>query len=222
MDHSTQVLEAAVWAAVEGIATADQQSMLDADPRAWLRTLEVLLDETEDNLDAVRQLTGPERDQAVADLESELSRLEAAYDLLTSAADPTSVTVVADPPGEVRLQASWLRSRTKKKTDSGQIVVWAAGPATAPASEQQLNERLTAIGGPKLGWAPHRPVPLPNGTRAAALSIPVEEALGWLVAVGGGLGSDGIGTSVAWLGRVAVDAVRLVSRGNVVPTLKGD
>ena len=57
-------------------------------PAAWRLTLERLLDETEDNLDAVRQLQGPERDQVVADFEEELARLEAAYDLLTHAAGP--------------------------------------------------------------------------------------------------------------------------------------
>jgi hypothetical protein len=62
-------------------------------------------------------------------------------------------------------------------------------------------------------------VPLPTGAKAAALSIPVAQALGWLVAVGGGLGADGVGSSVTWLGRVAVEAVRLVARGAVAPTL---
>ena len=36
------------------------------------------------------------------------------------------------------------------------------------------------------------------------------EALGWLVAVGAGQGRSSVGTSVAWMGRVAVGAVRLV------------
>ncbi|MCB1026553.1 MAG: DEAD/DEAH box helicase, partial [Microthrixaceae bacterium] len=54
------------------------------------------------------------------------------------------------------------------------------------------------------------------------MAIPVEESLGWLVAVGGGLGRDGVGSSVAWLGRVAVAAVRQVATGAIVPTLQGD
>src|SRR5204863_9852056 len=53
----------------------------------------------------------------------------------------------------------------------------------------------------------------------SALAIPITDALGWLVAVGGGAGGDGVGSSVRWLGRVAVEAVRLVARGAVVPTL---
>ena len=211
MHEATRELEVAVWAAAEGIATEDQLKLLDADPRAWRLTLERLLDDVEDNLDSVRELTGPERDQVVADFEAELTRLEDAYELLTRAPDPSAAIVIADPPGEVRLQASW---------SAGQVVVWAAGPSAIPADNDGLADRLEAIGGPALGWSLHPHVRLPTGERAAALAIPVGESLGWLVAVGGGLGSDGIGTSVAWLGRLAVIAVRQVARGAIVPVLK--
>nr|MBA3282697.1 DEAD/DEAH box helicase [Acidimicrobiia bacterium] len=118
----------------------------------------------------------------------------------------------ADPAGEVRLQASW---------HGGDVVVWAAGPGTAPATGDELSDRLEAIGGPAVGWSQHAAIPLPSGARAAALAIPVQESLGWLVAVGGGLGREGVGASVAWLGRVAVAAVRLVAGGAIVPTLPG-
>jgi SNF2-related domain/SNF2 Helicase protein/Helicase conserved C-terminal domain len=212
MDEATRALEAAVWAAADGIATSEQLSLLERDVRAWRRLLERLLDETEDNLDSVRGLEGPERAQVVTDLESELARLEAAYERLTSAADPAAaVMVAADPVGEVRLQGSW---------SAGDVVVWAAGPDAEPASHDELSDRLEDIGGPALGWDQHRGVPMPTGGRAAALSIPVADALGWLVAVGGGLGGDGVGSSVTWLGRVAVEAVRLVARGAVVPSLR--
>jgi hypothetical protein len=212
MDEGTRTLEAAAWAAVDGIATTEQLSLLEADAPAWRRALERLLDDTEDNLDAVLESDGPGRDQAVADLEAELDRLEAAYDRLTGASDPSAAVLVApDPAGEVRLQASW---------SAGEIVVWAAGPDTSPATHDELSDRLEGIGGPAVGWNQHRGVPLPTGGRAAALSIPVADALGWLVAVGGGLGGDGVGSSVTWLGRVAVGAVRLVARGAVVPSVR--
>ena len=202
-----------MWAAAEGTASVDELTALRADTQRWRVTLERLADETEERLDVVRQLTGPERDHVVADFEGELARLEAAYDQLVAAPDPTAPTAMAgDPPGEVRLQASW---------SAGHVVVWAAGPGAAPATNDELADRLEAIGGPALGWSQHRPVALPSGERAASLSIPVEEALGWLVAVGGGLGRTGVGTSVAWLGRVALAAVGLVARGAVVPTLRG-
>jgi hypothetical protein len=211
MDEATRALEAAAWAAVDGIATSEQLRLLESDAPAWRRVLERLLDQTEDNLESVRRLEGPGREQVVADLEAELDRLEVAYDRLTSAADPTAAIVVAaDPGGEVRLQASW---------SAGEVVVWAAGPDTAPANHDELSDLLEAIGGPALGWNQHPGVVLPIGSRAAALSIPVADALGWLVAVGGGLGGGGVGSSVTWLGRVAVAAVRLVARGALVPAL---
>jgi superfamily II DNA or RNA helicase len=208
-----RALEAAAWAAAAGTATAQQLAALEADPRRWRHALEDLLEDTEDRLDAVRRLTGPERLQVVADFEAELARLEAAYDLLTKVGDSSSAVAAiaaADPAGEVRLQASW---------GGGSVVVWAAGPGTTPATAEELSDRLEAIGGPAVGWTPFPAVPLPSGERAAALAIPVGEALGWLVAVGGGLGREGVGASVAWLGRAAIAAVRLVARGAVVPTL---
>ncbi|HEX6165691.1 MAG TPA: SNF2-related protein, partial [Acidimicrobiales bacterium] len=212
MDEATRTLEAAAWAAVDGIATNEQLSLLEANPFAWRRALERLLDEAEDHLDAVLEGEGPGREQAVADLEAELDRLEVAYDRLTGASEPAAAVLVApDPAGEVRLQASW---------SAGEIVVWAAGPEAPPATHDELSDRLERIGGPAVGWNQHRGVPLPTGVRAAALSIPVADALGWLVAVGGGLGGDGVGSSVTWLGRVAVAAVRLVARGAVVPSVR--
>jgi len=61
---------------------------------------------------------------------------------------------------------------------------------------------------------------LPSGVRADALAIPVKEALGWLIAVAGGLGRTGVGQSVVWLSRVALEGVRLVAQGAVVPALR--
>ena len=66
----------------------------------------------------------------------------------------------------------------------------------------------------------HGGVLLPSGARADALHISMRDALGWLVAVGGGQVREGVGASVVWLGRVALEAVRLVVRGSVVPTIK--
>ena len=208
-------LETAAWAAADGTASSEQLALLEADPRAWRWALEDLLELTEDGLESVRRLDGPERAQVVADFEAELARLEAAYDLLTKAGDSSSAVAAiaaADPAGEVRLQASW---------HGGNVVVWAAGPGTAPATGDELSDRLESIGGPAVGWSQHPAIVLPSGARAAALAIPVEESLGWLVSVGAGLGREGVGASVAWLGRVAVAAVRLVARGAIVPTLPG-
>jgi superfamily II DNA or RNA helicase len=212
MNEATRAMEAAAWAAVDGIATTEQLALLEADAPAWRRALERMLDDTEDSLDAAKAITTAERDQAVSDLEAELERVELAYDRLTGAAAVSDAIVVApDPVGEVRLQASW---------SANEVVVWAGGPDAVPADHDGLSDRLESIGGPAVGWNQHRGVPLPTGDRAAALSIPVADALGWLVAVGGGLGGDGVGSSVGWLGRVAVHAVRMVARGAIVPALR--
>jgi superfamily II DNA or RNA helicase len=212
MQDATRALEDAAWAAAEGTATAEQLALLEADPSGWRRTLERLLDDTEDQLEEVRHLTGPERDQVVADFERELAKLEAAYDLLTHVADPVAAIAAADPAGEVRLQASW---------EAGRVVVWAAGPDAPPADNGRLADMLEAIGGPREGWTLHPDVLLPDGLRAAAVSIAIEDSLGWLLWVVGGERRAGLGASVAWLGRVAVEALRLVASGKIVPALKG-
>ena len=233
--------EAAVWADADHDATPAQAIGLATDAATWRRVLERLLDRTEDDLDAAVALRGPVRDQAVADIVGWLARLEDAYDRLLgiergadefppvlpgvvvehpvpeAVTEPEPDTIELDPtlqaqPAEVRLQASW---------SDGHIVAWAGGPGVPAADNEALSDRLEAIGGPPAGWLPHRGVSLPDGSTAGALSIGIAPALGWLVAVAGGLGGDGVGASVIWFARVALAAVRHVSRGGVVPSLHG-
>src|SRR5215203_6303669 len=84
MDDATRSLHAAVWAAVDGMASPAQVALLEADASGHRHTLERFLDDVEDALErASRQLDGLERAQVVADYESEFARLEAAYDRLT-------------------------------------------------------------------------------------------------------------------------------------------
>ncbi|HZN12789.1 MAG TPA: DEAD/DEAH box helicase [Acidimicrobiales bacterium] len=223
MDDVAGAFEAAVWAAAEGVASESELATLEAEPREHQRVLERVLAQAEERLDAANDVRGAERSQVLADAEAELSLLEAAYSALTGGPPPDTDTETEterpeaprppEPPEEVRLQASWL---------AGQVVVWAAGRGTAGESIDELADRLEAIGGPPLGWSQYPAVKLPNGSKADALSIPVRESLGWLVAVGGGLGREGVGPSVAWLGHVAVAGVRLVAHGGLVPTLRSD
>ena len=231
MDDDFEAFETAALAVADGDATGEQLALLEGDQRRWRRALERLIDETEDHLDVVWDLKGEERDQVVADFESTLDRLEASYDRLlrvleperflrpppaapsSSASGPSAPPVPLEPE-EVRLQASWANS---------QVVVWAGGRGSPAEDNDGLADRLEAIGGPALGWSVHAAVNLPGGEKAAALSISVREALGWLAAVGGGqVGGEGagIGPSVTWLGRVALLAVRVVARGGAVPTLR--
>jgi len=217
MTATNRALEEAVWAAADGLATPADLALLETDRWGWRRTLERLLDDVEERLDAIGDPADHETRRAIADLEGELDLLESAYDrllhvtALPNASPLAAAMVVADPVGEVRLQATW---------EADHVVVWAAGPTAPPANNDQLADLLESIDGPALGWSVHPDIALPGGGRAAALSIPVAEALGWLAEVGGGRGADGVGSSVTWLGRVAVEAVRLVAKGAVVPALK--
>ena len=215
MREMTRELESATWAVAEGRATAEQLALFQSEPDSSRGMLQRLIDDTEDNLASVRGLPGDEREQVVADFEEELAKLVAILNSLTPAAGVVAEAqeIVGEVIGEVRLQASW---------DDGNVVVWAAGPGTPAASNDELADRLQAIGGPMLGWMMHPSVLLPSGVRADASAIPVKEALGWLIAVAGGLGRTGVGQSVVWLGRVALEGVRLVAQGAVVPALRFD
>ncbi len=70
------------------------------------------------------------------------------------------------------------------------------------------------------GAGPRRRPPARRRPRRGAVASRWPTSLGWLVAVGGGLGARRASAPAsAWLGRVAVAAVRLVARGALVPTL---
>ena len=208
----TDVLASMAEAAAAGEATPDELAVLRAHLGPWRSVLEVLLDETEDHLDSLRSLRGEERDQVVADFEAERDRLAAALDLLVgTVADGFDGAPALAAPGEVRLQLSW---------SSGQIVAWAAGPFARPADSAGLRDLLRGAGAPSSGWVDHRSVQLPAAAPATALAISIDDALGWLVAIGGSAGGDKLGASAVWVGRVAAWAVRLLARGSIVPTLR--
>ena len=210
MQKGTRELELATWAVAEGRATAEERALLEADPVGWRRTLDRLILDTQDSLDSVRGLPGPERERVVADFEDDLARLRAVEGFLVGAPlGSTSADELAEVMSRVELQASW---------SDGQVVVWAGGPGTTSTTNDDLADLLEAVGGPAVGWSLHPDVELPSGARAEALAIPVRESLGWLVAVGGG--ADKVAPSVTWFGRVALLGVRLVAHGSVVPTLR--
>ncbi len=209
-------LETVIWAIADGDGTDDDLAVLHADERASLVVLDRLIVDTEEDLASVRNLRGEEREQVIADFTELLDGLRAAEARLRPPPPPSPARARHDEPsaplepGPVELQASWA---------DGQVVVWAAGRGTAAESNDELATRLEAIGGPPLGWQLHQGVPLPGGQRAEALSIPVKDALGWLVAVNSGA-PEGIGASVRWLALAALEGVRLVARGSIVPTVQ--
>jgi hypothetical protein len=207
--------EFAVEAAAAAEATADQLALLDQHRGAWRHTLERLLHRTDESLESVKSLSGPERDQIVSDFEEERDRLEAALARLDGTSPDSPEPLLVESAGQIRLQASWA---------SGRLVVWAAGPGTEPSTSEELEERLRRSFGvfqiqtPE--WSPHPPVSLPSGVRAPAIALSVQSSLAWLMALGGGHDDDELGSSVTWLGRVAVWAVRLVANGSIVPTIR--
>ncbi|MGB6057311.1 MAG: DEAD/DEAH box helicase [Microthrixaceae bacterium] len=203
--------EFAVEAAAAAEATQAQLGMLEEHQDAWRWTLERLLHRTDESLEAVRRLTTPEREQVISDFESERDRLEAALARLLGDTEAGADPLLLESAGEVKLQASWA---------AGRLILWAAGPGTAPASAEDLAAMLEKAGVVASGWSSHPPVKLPSGAAAPALALPIGDALGWLANVGGGHDDESIGSSVTWLGRVAVWAVRIVAAGQIVPTVR--
>src|SRR4029079_9724347 len=108
-------------------------------------------------------------------------------------------------------QASW---------SDGQVVVWAGGRGSPPDGKDALATRCEAIAGRSVGWQLHAGVPLPGGQKAEAVAIPMKDALGWLVAIGGGHSVARRGPSVLCVGRAALEGVRLAARGAVVPNVR--
>jgi hypothetical protein len=211
-------LEAVIWSIADGRSSDDEIAALHADERASLVVIDTLLRDTEDALDSVRNLTGDEREQVVADLTDTLQSLQdvAARLRPPPTPPPTRAADAAEPPveaapGEVELHASW---------SSGRIVVWAGGRGRTPETHDQISARLEAIGAAPVGWQPHPGVRLPGGTTAAAHAIGLEDALGWLVSIGVGHRADEVGSSLRWLGRVAYEGVRLTASGSIVPTVR--
>ncbi len=192
-------LEAAIWSIADGRGTTDDSARLDADRRASLAVLDGLIVDIDRDLASARRLTGDEREQVVGDLAETLDNLRDIASGLRPNKNGTPQAAPSEPeepdepiePGEVELHASWW---------SGQVVVWAGGRGVEPEDHDGLSARLESIDGPPLGWEVHAGVPLPGGYRAASLAIPMKDALGWLVAVGGGHGRTGVGAAVLWLG----------------------
>ena len=116
-----------------------------------------------------------------------------------------------EPQGKPQLQLSW---------HGGRLIAWAAGPGADGEELPAIRERLKAAGADPSSWTEHRPVPLPNGTHAPALSAPPAVTLGWLAGLGTTAGDDELGVSVTWLGLAAALAIRLVADGRMVPQLE--
>ena len=194
--------------------------MLRSRQRAWVAALLRLLDTVDLTIERVeRTLKGPERATVLADFESEYQRID---DVLTELVGPPTQRPAEEPPapaaatpvageGVTQLQLSWT---------PGRIVAWAAGHGAPAADDDELLARLKEAGAGAVGWEPHNPVKVPGQGKAAAVSAPIETALGWLAALGATTDDERSGPSVAWMGLVTALAVRLVAQGRAVPQIK--
>jgi superfamily II DNA or RNA helicase len=210
-------LETAIWRVVDGRGSEAEQALVREDPQVSLTLLDQLIGEAEEGLASVRGLASEERDQIVGDFVDTIKGLRATAAILRPGSPEPEPSIELDlpdeplVPDEVLLQASWSSNR---------IIVWASARGAAPESNEQLATRLEDCGGPAHGWAIHNGVPLGHGVTAEALSIAVQDVLGWLTAVGAGQATQGIGASLSWLSRVALEGVRLAARGSIVPRLE--
>ena len=219
-------LEAAILRIADGRSTDGDLALFHTDERASIYLLDRMLGDAEDDLARARTIRGPERELVVDDFTGVIESLKATYLRLRPLPpeytgelpdDTEPITYEELVPQPVRLQATWV---------DGRIVVWAGGRGSLPADNDGIATRIEASQGPPHGWSLHPGVPLPGAVTAEALSISMEDALGWLVALGAGQGlcdADGeeiVAPSLRWLGQVAVEGVRLVTNGCIVPTLK--
>ncbi len=200
---------------VDGLASDADLALLEANARLWVRALYRLLDDVAESIDSVRAaVKGHQRALIVADLEEDYRSVDAVLTTLVGPPEAPLENGAADDRsdiGQVELQLSWV---------PGRVIAWAAGPGPCCDSAPEVLRRLRDCGAGAVDWSQHRPVKLPGGARADAVSAPVDSCLGWLVALGEAAGSDGIGASVSWLGLVAAQAVRLAAQGRMVPQLK--
>jgi hypothetical protein len=212
--------DALVVTEAAGEASQQEISLLEAHREHWVETLQRLVRETEIALEKVRRLDGPERAQVVADFEGERSGYLRTLSRLTGqpqkgrsepAGGGDRPPQAEEEPVALALHLSWT---------PGRVVAWAGGPADEPATAAEVRELLAAAGAPSTGGGAHIPAPRPGGIKAPAQAAPINDVLGWLVAVGAEPGSHPVGTTVRWLGRVAALAVRLTAQGRMVPVFR--
>ena len=200
---------------VDGLATDADLAVLQANTRLWVRALYRLLDDVAESIDAVRTtVRGHQRAVIVSDLESDYRAIDAALERLVGPAHAplkNGAHAEAREIGAIELQLSWV---------PGRVIAWSAGAGRPAEGVPDVLRRLGETGAGTVEWSEHRPVRLPGGGRAAAVSAPIESCLGWLVALGEAAEEDGVGASVSWLGLVAALAVRLAAQGRIVPQLK--
>ncbi|MEZ5239330.1 MAG: SNF2-related protein [Microthrixaceae bacterium] len=206
------VFDALVDAEIDGMASDDEIAQLFAEAPRWRRVLLARLDEADDAVERAKRLDGPERDQVAMDFLAIGDEVDAALDRL-DIREGRELPEPEEPPataehGEPLLQASWSPSR---------VVVWVGGADKVISRNAELTEVLADLGAPTDVWTSHEQVALPDNRRAAALSAPMEDVIGWLL---GHAEDERLGASARWLGQLGLFGVSLVARGWMVPLLR--
>jgi hypothetical protein len=238
--------EALVATDAAGEATPADRARLESHHDAWVATLRRLARQTHEALLRARLLSGPERDQVVADLTDERQRITIALHRvggddfalefdepeLAEAASTNGATHDAEPDDGGRPASERERTREPEEAvtagppalqaswAAGRVVLWGGGPGTAPVPLDQLGQLIEDAGAKPVRWEPHGGVPLPGGARADAVTAPAGQALGWLVGVGSGQVGHDVGPSTRWLAEMARWATELVAEGRMVPRLR--
>ncbi|MEE9417414.1 MAG: hypothetical protein V3V01_19190, partial [Acidimicrobiales bacterium] len=162
---------------LDGLASAEQISTLKARESEWVDALIGFLEAAEDAFEAARKSAhGPGRLNVLDDLGAERDQID---DILTELVGPEPEPAGPAQPqveqGVAQLQLAWYE---------GQVVAWAAGLNAAAEAPEQILERLKAHGAGSIDWVEHQAVKIPGVGKASALSAPLTEMLGWLVALG--------------------------------------
>jgi len=215
-----------VQAHLDGRESSQDRATLERFRQDWVRVLYRLLDRADRVIeDTRRNVRGPERFPIIDDFDREAYRID---DVLTELLGPPTEDELepdgarrqkgrpapAQPvvePGTTELQLTW---------EPRSIIAWAAGHNAPPDGIAGVRARLAALGGGSVPWEDHRPLKLPDGSKADSVRVPLSAALGWLVSMRRVPDDADVGASVPWLGSVATMAVRLAAQGRMVPRLR--
>ena len=205
---------------LDGVATREEQALLQANQAWWTRALLRHFDELDNQLEDVEANAAREAvPLVIRDLTSELARVDAVLTELVGPPDPTLASPAPPeqqepaelPPMPAVLQLAWA---------PGQLIAWAGGYRSPADDATMVEKRLADAAGDNCGWSEFRRLKLPDGSRVETLQTSITDSIGWLVAQAKSADNEAYGASVTWLGLVAAAAVQLVAQGRFVPVVK--
>lgn len=216
-----EVLEDYAQAAIDGRASEEQLKLLTSDEAAWVDALWRLLDKADARLERARKsFRGPARALVLRDLDDDCFAIDDALTALIGPAKEEELTPLKrtggreKPPektGTAQLQLSW---------NDGQLVAWMCGHDARYEQEPVIREHLEAAGGGAIAWETRGTLRVPTGQRVPAVTTPMANALGWLVAQARPHNDPRFAPSIRWMGLAAATAVSSVAQGRMAPQLR--